>query len=125
MHLSPTLAFLTFRWYLGSAGLVGNAHTAKGLRQCNVLVPRRLPTTRRAHLVAISSRGLHSDIRADGSVKAIAVDQPPTSTSSGGKEKVKIGINGNFAAVLLRSRTTNDLFGTQLFALQVSEESVG
>lgn len=102
--------------------------TAKGLRQCNVLVPRRLPTTRRAHLVAIPARGLHSNIRADGSVKAIAVDQPPTSTSSGGKEKVKIGINGKpcgcLAKIAYNKRGVYNLSGTQLFAVQVSEESV-
>lgn len=78
---------------------MGTPQAAKGLRQCNVVVPRHLPATRRAHLVAVPARaprcrGLSSNIRADGSVKAIAVEQPPTSTSSGGKEKVKIGING-------------------------------
>ena len=37
-------------------------------------------------------------MRADASINAAAVDQPPQAVSTGGKEKVRIGING-------RSRT--------------------
>ena len=66
---------------------------SQGLRQRNDAAPSRARLSmRRAQKVAPPARLLN--IRADGSVKAVAVDQPPTSTSSSSKEKVKIGING-------------------------------
>ena len=87
------LAAITCRLCLGSTGFVGKAQASQSLRQCHSLAPSRsLLRTRKAQIVAAPARVLN--IRADGSVKAAAVDEPPTSTSSGGKEKVKIGING-------------------------------
>ena len=90
---------LSFRLCVGSAGLVRKPQVAHDLRQCNVLASSRgLVRSRQAQILATPTRVVN--IRADGSVKAVAVDQPPTSTSSGGKEKVRIGINGEFCSVL-------------------------
>lgn len=77
----------------GSAGLVTKPHMAQSLRQFSALVPSRARMSAcRPQTVVAPARLLN--IRADISVNAVAVDDPPTSTSSGSKEKVKIGING-------------------------------
>lgn len=79
----------------------------QGLRQCSLLAPSRyLLRTQKAQTFAAPARVLNSTIRADGSVKAVAVDQPPTSASSGGKEKVKIGINGEIRSCLAEDGDT-------------------
>ncbi len=66
---------------------------AQGLRSCNALAPSRAQlSTRKAHAQVAPVRAVH--IRADASINAAAVDAPPKSTSSTGKEKVRIGING-------------------------------
>ncbi|KAL3149021.1 hypothetical protein ABBQ32_001869 [Trebouxia sp. C0010 RCD-2024] len=77
----------------GSAGIVRTPQIARGLQKCSTdASSRSLIRTRKSQIVRAPTRALN--IRADGSIKAVAIDQPPTSTSTGGKEKVKIGING-------------------------------
>ncbi len=66
---------------------------AQSLRQCNLAahshshLRARKPQTLLAPVRALN-------VRADASINAVAVDQPPQATSSSSKEKVKIGING-------------------------------
>ena len=79
----------------------------QGLRHSTILAPNRsLLRNRKAQIVAAPGRVLDRSIRADGSVKAVAVDQPPTSTSSGGKEKIRIGINGEVQSVVVELART-------------------
>lgn len=87
----------------GSAEFLRKPQSAQGLRQRTVLAPSRsLLRTRKAQIFAAPARVLTSNVRADGSVKAVAVDQPPTSTSSGGKEKVRVGINGEIRSCVAK-----------------------
>ena len=70
---------------------------ARGLRSCNLPIRSSARSgTRKAHQQIGPLRALN--VRADASINAAAVDQPPQAVSTGGKEKVRIGING-------RSRT--------------------
>lgn len=95
---------LTIRLCPGSAGNVRTPQVAQSLRQCHALIARRsVLRPRKAQIVRSPAPARALNIRADGSIKAVAVDQPPTSTSSSGKEKVKIGINGKLFPVLART----------------------
>lgn len=70
---------------------------AQSLRQCNVASYSRVPSSaRKAQTVLAPVRAVA--IRADASINAVAAEKPPTATTSSSKEKVKIGINGEYRA---------------------------
>ena len=89
---------------VGPAALMRTPQMAHSLRCCNIAaqsspaVRSRKPQRQIAPLRAFN-------VRADASVNAVAVDQPPNTTSSSSKEKVKIGINGKEGSTLASRRT--------------------
>lgn len=70
---------------------------AQSLRQCNLTAHSRAQlSARKPQTLLAPVRAVN--VRADASINAVAVDQPPQATSSSSKEKVKIGINGEHKA---------------------------
>ncbi|KAA6420109.1 MAG: glyceraldehyde-3-phosphate cytosolic [Trebouxia sp. A1-2] len=77
----------------GSNGLVRAPQMTQSLRQCNLVAHSRTQSrARKPQTLPAPVRALN--VKADASINAVAVDQPPQATSSSSKEKVKIGING-------------------------------
>ena len=85
---------------------------AQSLRQCNLTayshtrLRARKPQTLLAPVRALN-------VKADASINAVAVDQPPQAASSSSKEKVKIGINGEHKAVRYAQPLAPDLRHTR------------